>query len=230
MSAATITERLASMRVIPVLRLATRAAATAAIDCLIEGSFLTVELTLTTPDAILLIGELRRRMDSAFLVGAGTVLDLDTAKRCLDAGADYLVSPCLVPGMARVAGDAGRAALIGGFTPSEVLAAWREGAQMVKVFPASSGGPSHLQAIHGVFPEIPLCPTGGVSAANMLDYFKAGAAVVGVGNNIIDQKALAAGDRTQVIRHARGFLELGASAKPSSTTPSPPQSSPAKPS
>jgi 2-dehydro-3-deoxyphosphogluconate aldolase/(4S)-4-hydroxy-2-oxoglutarate aldolase len=230
MSAATITDRLAGMRVIPVLRLATRAAAAAAIDCLIEGRFLTVELTLTTPDAISLISELRRRMDSAFLVGAGTVLDLDTAKRCLDAGADYLVSPCLVPGMARVAGDAGRAALIGGFTPSEVLAAWREGAQMVKVFPASSGGPAHLQAIHGVFPEIPLCPTGGVSAANMLDYFKAGAAVVGVGNNIIDQKALAAGDRTQVIRHARSFLELGAAAEPSSTRPSPAQSSPAKPS
>ena len=94
-----------------------------------------------------------------------------------------------------------------------MLAAWREGAQIVKVFPASSGGPSHLQAIHAVFPEIPLCPTGGVSSANILDYFKAGAAVVGVGNNIIDQKALAAGDRAQVIRHARQLLELTSSAK-----------------
>ena len=82
----------------------------------------------------------------------------------------------------------------------------REGAQIVKVFPASSGGPPHLQAIHAVFPAIPLCPTGGVSAANMLDYFKAGATVVGVGNNIIDHTALAAGDRAQVVRHARGFL------------------------
>jgi 2-dehydro-3-deoxyphosphogluconate aldolase/(4S)-4-hydroxy-2-oxoglutarate aldolase len=228
MSAATITDRLVSMRVIPVLRLGTRAAAVAAIDCLIEASFLTVELTLTTPDAVSLISELRKRMDSAFLVGAGTVLDLETAKRCLDAGADYLVSPCLVPGLALVARDAGRAALIGGFTPSEVLAAWREGAQIVKVFPASSGGPSHLQAIHGVFPEIPLCPTGGVSTANMLDYFKAGAAVVGVGNNIIDQLALDAGDRTQVIRHARSFLELGAPTKPSATRPPPAQSPPAR--
>jgi 2-dehydro-3-deoxyphosphogluconate aldolase/(4S)-4-hydroxy-2-oxoglutarate aldolase len=95
---------------------------------------------------------------------------------------------------------------MGAFTPSEVSAAWREGAQIVKVFPASSGGPSHLQAIHAVFPAIPLCPTGGVSADNMLDYFKAGATVVGIGNNIIDHKALAAGDRAQVIRHARGFL------------------------
>jgi 2-dehydro-3-deoxyphosphogluconate aldolase / (4S)-4-hydroxy-2-oxoglutarate aldolase len=208
MSAATVFEALARNRVIPVLRLATRAATAAAIESLVEAGFGTVELTLTTPDALTLLAELRERMDSAFLVGAGTVLDLDVAKRCLDVGADYLVSPCMVAGMAKLARDAGRAALIGGFTPSEVLAAWREGAHMVKVFPASSGGPSHLQAIHAVFPEIPLCPTGGVSIANVRDYCKAGAAVVGVGNNIIDQKALAAGDRAQVIRHARQFLDL----------------------
>jgi 2-dehydro-3-deoxyphosphogluconate aldolase / (4S)-4-hydroxy-2-oxoglutarate aldolase len=205
-------QTLVRTRVIPVLRLATRDATANAIDCLVEAGFGTVELTLTTPDALALLADLRKRMDGAFLVGAGTVLDLDTAKRCLDAGADYLVSPCMVLGMARLARDADRAALIGGFTPSEVLAAWREGAQIVKVFPASSGGATHLQAIHAVFPQIPLCPTGGVSTANVLDYLKAGAAVVGVGNNIVDQKALVAGDRAQVIRHARQFLELAGSA------------------
>ncbi|HTS54634.1 MAG TPA: bifunctional 4-hydroxy-2-oxoglutarate aldolase/2-dehydro-3-deoxy-phosphogluconate aldolase [Burkholderiales bacterium] len=212
MSAAAVFECLTRTRVIPVLRLATRSAAAAAIECLIEAGFGTVELTLTTPDALALIGDLRKRMDSAFLVGAGTVLDLDTARRCLDQGADYLVSPCLVAGMAGLAHDAGRAALSGGFSPGEVLAAWRDGAQIVKVFPASTGGPGHLQAIHAVFPEIPLCPTGGVSAANMLDYFKAGATLVGIGNNIVDQGALAAGDRAQVIRHARQFLDLAHSA------------------
>jgi 2-dehydro-3-deoxyphosphogluconate aldolase/(4S)-4-hydroxy-2-oxoglutarate aldolase len=210
MSPMPVFEALVRARVIPVLRLAARDATAAAIDCLVEAGFGTVELTLTTPGALSLLVDLRKRMRDTFLVGAGTVLDLDTAKRCLDAGADYLVSPCMVEGMARLARDADRAALIGGFTPSEVLAAWREGAQIVKVFPASSGGFSHLQAIHAVFPEIPLCPTGGVSTSNMLDYFKAGAAVVGVGNNIVDQKALTAGDRAQVIRHARQFLELAA--------------------
>ena len=207
-----IFETLVRRRVIPVLRLATHEATAAAIECLVEAGFGTVELTLTTPGALTLLTDLRKRMDGAFLVGAGTVLDLDTAKRCIDAGADYLVSPCMVAGMARLAHDTKRAALIGGFTPSEVLAAWREGAQIVKVFPASSGGSPHLQAIHAVFPEIQLCPTGGVSTANILDYYKAGAAVVGVGNNIIDQKALAAGDYGQVIRHARHFLELASSA------------------
>jgi len=208
MSPVPVFETLVRGRVIPVLRLATRDATAAAIDCLVEAGFGTVELTLTTPGALTLLADLRKRMDGAFLVGAGTVLDLDTAKRCVDAGADYLVSPCMVTGLARLALDAHRAALIGGFTPSEVLAASREGAQIVKVFPASSGGSAHLQALHAVFPEIPLCPTGGVSTSNILDYFKGGAAVVGVGNNIIDQKALAAGDRAQVIRHARQFLEL----------------------
>ncbi|HXX12334.1 MAG TPA: bifunctional 4-hydroxy-2-oxoglutarate aldolase/2-dehydro-3-deoxy-phosphogluconate aldolase [Burkholderiales bacterium] len=213
MGAATISDKLTGMRVVPVLRLATRAAAAAAVDCLVEAGYGTVELTLTTPDALQLIAELRKRMDNAFLIGAGTVLDLDTARRCLDAGADYLVSPCLVAGMARLARDADRAALSGGFTPGEVLAAWRDGAQIVKVFPASSGGPAHLQAIHAVFPEIPLCPTGGVSATNLRDYFAAGAAIVGIGNNIIDHKALAAGDRAQVKRYARQFLELAPGAR-----------------
>jgi 2-dehydro-3-deoxyphosphogluconate aldolase/(4S)-4-hydroxy-2-oxoglutarate aldolase len=210
-SAQGVADRLASMRVIPVLRLPSRERASAAIDCLVEAGYRTVELTLTTPDAIGLLAELRRRAGGEFLVGAGTVLDLDSASACLDAGADYLVSPSLVPGMARRAGERGRAALMGGFTPGEVLAAWREGAQIVKLFPAATGGPGHLAAIHAIYPDIPLCPTGGVSQTNMLDWFKAGARLVGVGNNVIDQKALAGGDRAQVIRHARAFLELAAS-------------------
>ena len=205
-----IRDALQAMRVIPVLRLPARAAAALAIDCLIEAGYRTVEVTLTTPDALELLAELRTRVAQEFLIGAGTVLDLDSAQSCLDAGADYLVSPCLVPGMAELANLRGRAALTGAFTPSEVIAAWRDGAQIVKVFPAGSGGPSHLAALHAVYPEIPLCPTGGVNSANMLDYFAVGACAVGIGNNVIDQTALAAGDRAQVVRHARSFIELAA--------------------
>lgn len=208
------TARLLASRVIPVLRLRSREEAEIAVGCLIEAGFNTVELTLTTPGAMEMIASLRRSSSADFLVGAGTVLDLDDAQACLDAGADYLVSPCLVPGMAALADGAGRIALTGGFTPGEVLAAWRDGAAVVKVFPASTGGPSHLAALRAVYPQIPLCPTGGVSSSNMLDYFKAGAALVGVGNNVVDQKALAAGDRNAVIAHARGFLEIAATAPP----------------
>jgi 2-dehydro-3-deoxyphosphogluconate aldolase / (4S)-4-hydroxy-2-oxoglutarate aldolase len=192
-------QKLIAQRVIPVLRLASAELTERAALFLQEAGFATVEITMTTPGAI----ELIRKTKNA---GAGTVLDLDTAQRCIDAGAQFLVSPCLVPGMAKLARAAGRLALIGGFTPGEILAAHREGADIVKLFPASTGGPEHLRAIHAVFPEIPLCPTGGVSLENMKSYFSAGAALVGVGNNIVDQKALAAGDRAAVVARARRFL------------------------
>ena len=207
-----VRESLVAARVVPVLRLESRADAESAIDCLIEAGFATVEITLTTPGALDLIGGLKRRAQGGLLVGAGTVLDLDSARACLDAGADYLVSPCLVPGMGKLAADAGAAALSGGFTPGEVLAAWRDGSAIVKIFPAATGGPSHLAALHAVYPQIPLCPTGGVSTANMLAYFKAGAAVVGIGNNVIDREALARGERAAVVAHARSFLTLAAGA------------------
>jgi 2-dehydro-3-deoxyphosphogluconate aldolase/(4S)-4-hydroxy-2-oxoglutarate aldolase len=205
-------ERLVTLKVVPVLRLRSEELAASAIDCLIEAGYGTVEITLTTPGAVDLIRALRARVPSGFLVGAGTVLDAEQARACLDAGADYLVSPALIEELVTVAHQFDRAALMGAFTPGEVLAAWRAGADVVKVFPASSGGPGHLAAIHAVYPDIPLCPTGGISAANLLDYLKAGARFVGVGNNVIDQHALDAGHRMQVIRHARSFLELAGTA------------------
>ena len=195
-------ERLVAQRVVPVLRLESAELTLRAVDCLGEAGFTTVEITMTTPGALQLIASLKNE----FLVGAGTVLDGETAQRCLDAGAQFLVSPCLVPGMAALAHAAGRPALIGGFTPGEILAAHREGADIVKLFPASSGGPEHLRALHAVFPHIALCPTGGVSLQNLQAYFAAGAALAGVGNNIVDQAALAAGDRAKVVAHARKFI------------------------
>jgi 2-dehydro-3-deoxyphosphogluconate aldolase/(4S)-4-hydroxy-2-oxoglutarate aldolase len=192
-------QRLIAQRVVPVLRLASAELTARAIECLREAGFGMVEVTMTTPGALEILGSTQN-------AGAGTVLDLDTARRCIDAGAQFLVSPCLVPGMAQLAHAAGRLALIGGFTPGEVLAAHREGADLVKLFPASSGGPRHLRALHAVFPDIALCPTGGVSLQNMAEYFAAGASLVGVGNDIVDPKALAANDRAAVVAHARRFL------------------------
>lgn len=199
--------RLTAQRVVPVLRLASAEETRFAVECLVEAGFACIELTLTTPGAVELIAELRERMGPETIIGAGTVLDLASADRCIAAGADFLVSPCMVAGMAARAHAARRLALIGGYTPSEVLAASREGADVVKVFPASSGGPAHLGAIHTVFPQIALCPTGGVSQANMKDYLAAGAAFVGVGNNIMDVAALRAGERRRVIDHARKYLD-----------------------
>jgi 2-dehydro-3-deoxyphosphogluconate aldolase/(4S)-4-hydroxy-2-oxoglutarate aldolase len=196
-----------AQRVVPVLRLASAEETRFAVNCLVEAGFACIELTLTTPGAVELIAELHARVGPEMMIGAGTVLDLANAERCIAAGADFLVSPCMVAGMAARAHAAGRIALIGAYTPGEVLAASREGADIVKVFPASSGGPAHLGAIHAVFPELALCPTGGVSLANMKDYFAAGAALVGVGNNIIDTTALRARERRGVVDHARKYLD-----------------------
>jgi 2-dehydro-3-deoxyphosphogluconate aldolase / (4S)-4-hydroxy-2-oxoglutarate aldolase len=192
-------QKLIAQRVVPVLRLASAELTVRAVECLREAGFGIVEITMTTPGAL-------EVLKGTAHAGAGTVLDLDTARRCIDAGAQFLVSPCVVPGLARLAHEAGRLALVGGFTPGEILAAHREGADIVKLFPASSGGPQHLRAIHAVFPEIALCPTGGVSLGNMAEYFAAGARLVGVGNDIVDPKALAANDRAAVVAHARRFL------------------------
>lgn len=206
---AAIRKLLLAQRVVPVLRLASAELTERAARCIAAAGFMTIEITLTVPGAIELIRRLARDCAPGVAVGAGTVLDVEAAQRCVDAGARFLVSPCLVPGMAKIAHAAGCAALVGGFTPGEILAAQREGADLVKVFPASTGGPEHLRALHAVFPDILLCPTGGISQQNMAAYFAAGAALVGIGNNIVDQKALQAGDEARVAEHARGFLQAG---------------------
>ena len=205
-----IRDRLLVARVIPVLRFASVEKAQSVIDCLLEAGFSTVEIALTTPGAIQLIAELRSRVSPSFLVGAGTVLNEQQAQRCLDAGADYLVSPCTVHGITGLAHEAGCAALLGAFTPSEVRAAIEQGSDIVKLFPASSGGPSHLAALRAVFPDVMFCPTGGIDAGNMAAYFKAGAAVVGVGNSIIDQEALSRNDGAGMATHAKRYLDLAA--------------------
>jgi 2-dehydro-3-deoxyphosphogluconate aldolase/(4S)-4-hydroxy-2-oxoglutarate aldolase len=201
-----IRDRLIAQRVVPVLRLASTELTERAVGCLAEAGFTTFEITMTTPGAVGLIQRLANSLGPDILVGAGTLLDLDTAKRCVDAGARFLVSPCLVPGLSRVAHDAACPAMIGAFTPSEILAAHRDGADIVKVFPATLGGPDYLRSIHAVFPDILLCPSGGVTAGNMHAFFAAGATLVCAGGNIIDHVALAACDRTGVVAHARRFL------------------------
>jgi 2-dehydro-3-deoxyphosphogluconate aldolase/(4S)-4-hydroxy-2-oxoglutarate aldolase len=203
---AQIRDRLIAQRVVPVLRLASAALTERAAGCLVDAGFTTVEITMTTPDAVALIDRLARNLEPDAVVGAGTVLDLDTARRCIGAGARFIVSPCVVPNLAKMARAAGCATLVGGFTPGEILAAHHEGADIVKVFPASTGGPAHVRALHAVFPDILLCPTGGVTLESLESYFAAGAALVGVGNDIVDQKSLAANDTASAVTHARRFL------------------------
>src|SRR6266446_2928605 len=197
-----IRDRPIAERVVPVLRFASAELTGRALQCLLDVGFGAIEITMSTPHAL----EIIKTFKSRAIIGAGTVLDLKTARDCIDAGAQFLVSPYVSREIVQACHGGGHAAaLSGGFTPSEVLAAHRDGADIVKVFPASSGGPAHLAALHAVFPDIVLCPTGGITAANMEQYFAAGASLVGVGNAIVPLAALERGDLDAVRAHAAAY-------------------------
>jgi 2-dehydro-3-deoxyphosphogluconate aldolase/(4S)-4-hydroxy-2-oxoglutarate aldolase len=198
-----IRDALVAERVVPVLRLDSAEITRKAIDCLVDVGFRCIEVTLTTPGALPLIAELSK--DRKLIVGAGTVLDAVAGEECIEAGAKFVVSPYVCRDLAKVAHDAGRAALVGAFTPTEVMAAHREGADIVKVFPASSGGPAHVRHLKSVFPHVTLCPTGGVSLENMAEFLSAGAALVGIGNAIVPLGALKQGNLDEVRSHAARY-------------------------
>lgn len=202
-----VVERLRAQRVLPVLRLDSADATERAVDCLLQAGYRCIEITLTTPGAVASIGRLRARAGADLTIGAGTVLDAESAERCVQAGARFLVAPCRMPELVRIAHAAQCAALAGGLTPTEVHAAYADGADIVKVFPASTGGPEHLRALRAVYPHIPLCPTGGITLHDLAAYFAAGATLVGVGNHLIDAVALGRGDRAAVLARARAWLE-----------------------
>lgn len=198
-----ICDRLVAERVVPVLRFDSAELTRRAVECLVEVGFRCVEITLTTPGALALISSLSR--NERIVVGAGTVLDAAAAEQCIEAGARFVVSPYVCKDLAKVAHDAGCAALIGAFTPTEVIAAHREGADIVKVFPASSGGAAHLRHLRSVFPHVRLCPTGGVTLENMQEFLDAGAALVGVGNAIVPLATLRSGELDAVRAHAARY-------------------------
>jgi 2-dehydro-3-deoxyphosphogluconate aldolase/(4S)-4-hydroxy-2-oxoglutarate aldolase len=173
--------------VVPIARRLALADVDAVADALVSGGILALELTLNDPeDAALRALEAAaahvERSGSALVIGAGTVLTIDSAARAIDAGASFLVSPHLDVALVRWASERDVPMLPGAATPTEVLAAWRAGAAAVKVFPASALGPQFLREMHGPFPDIPLQPTGGVTVENAGDYIRAGAIAVGMGS------------------------------------------------
>jgi 2-dehydro-3-deoxyphosphogluconate aldolase/(4S)-4-hydroxy-2-oxoglutarate aldolase len=199
--------RLRAARIIPVVRASTAARAATAVAWLQEAGLTVFEITMTVPEAPALIRALAA--DPALLVGAGTVPDARAAQACLDAGARFIVSPWVDPTLAAPAQDAGACLMMGALTPTEVRAALAAGADVVKIFPASSaGGPSHIRALRSVFPDVAFCPTGGVDARSAPDYLAAGAAFVGMGGRLVDEALVAAGDRAAVTRAAEEALGI----------------------
>lgn len=192
-------------RVVPVVRTSTAALAATAVGWLREAGLRIFEITMTIPDAPALIRELAS--DPTLMIGAGTVGDRATAELCLNAGARFIVAPWVDAALSAPCRDAGAALMLGALTPTEVRAALAAGADVVKVFPASSiGGPAHIKALTSVLPKVAFCPTGGVEPSNVAAYLAAGAAFVGMGGALVDEKRIAAGDRAAIEAAVRAVL------------------------
>jgi len=197
--------QLRAARVIPVVRTRSAATAATAVQWLHDAGLRVFELTMTIPDAPALIRELAT--DPELLVGAGTVPDLPTARLCLDAGARFIVAPWVDPSLAEPCLDAGALLMLGALSPTEVRTALHAGAEVVKIFPASSaGGPAHIRALVSVFPNVAFCPTGGVEPGNLDAYLAAGAAFVGMGGALVDEQRIIAGDRAAIEAAAKAIL------------------------
>ena len=173
---------------------------------LYRGGLNCLEITMNTPGALRAIESAREKLPQV-LLGAGTVLDAISAREAILAGAQFLVTPTVKLDVLEVAHRYGVPAIIGAMTPTEILTAWEAGADMVKVFPASVLGPKYLQEIHGPLPQIPLVPTGGITAENAGEFIRTGAVAVCVGSWLVDKKAVAEGRFEVLTERARQLVE-----------------------
>jgi 2-dehydro-3-deoxyphosphogluconate aldolase/(4S)-4-hydroxy-2-oxoglutarate aldolase len=208
--------------VVAVVRLSDAAQAAGVASALSVGGVRAIEITMTVPRAVELIAELSDSLPADVIVGAGTVVTSDTAEAVIAAGARFVVSPVLRPGVIDACRRHDIAVMPGCFTPTEILTAWEAGADIVKVFPATALGPTFFKDIRGPLPQVRLMPTGGVTRDNAGDWIRAGAAAVGVGTALVDQRAVAARQFDviaanarhfiQAVQHARGSVEAGGTA------------------
>ena len=199
--------------VIAVIRSDDSAGLVQAAEALIKGGIRVLEFTLNTPDALTLISETRQIFRDEILVGAGTVLTGEDARNAVDVGAQFIVMPGLDEAIVRTAKELETAVIPGAFTPTEVLKAWQWGADMVKIFPASLGGPAYLRALLAPLSDLRLVPTGGVSATNAGEYIRSGAAAVAVGGNMVSGEVVRSGDFHRLEDAARQLLAVVAEAR-----------------
>jgi 2-dehydro-3-deoxyphosphogluconate aldolase/(4S)-4-hydroxy-2-oxoglutarate aldolase len=208
-----VIERVRELGLVPVIRAQSPDEASQAIEAIRAGGIDVIEITMTVPGAIPLITEIARRFPEA-IVGAGTVLDADTARACILSGARFVVSPALDLNTIECCRRYGIAVLPGALTPTEVLRAWQAGADIVKVFPAGAlGGPSYIKALKAPFPQIDLIPTGGVSVDTAPAFIQAGACALGVGADLVDLKALREGNAALLTERARRYVDVVKSAR-----------------
>ena len=201
--------RVLEVGIVPVIRAGSAKKAIAAAEAVVAGGITVLEVTMTVPGAIDAIRHAIENLGREVIVGAGTVLDARTADLCFDAGAEFLVTPGVDVETVRAATGAGKLIMAGALTPTEIIAAWRAGADFVKVFPASAvGGASYIKALRGPLPHVQLVPTGGVSLNTAADFLRAGSAALGVGSELISVSALNSGDTSTITELAKKYLAI----------------------
>ena len=204
-----VIQRIRDTGLIPVVRAESAELAMRAVEAIKTGGVDVVEVTMTVPGAIDVIAKLAATFGTEVLIGAGTVLDPDIANRCVQAGAQFIVSPALNEETIAFCRRNDVAVFPGALTPTEVVRAWNAGADAVKVFPAGAvGGASYLKALKAPLPQVELVPTGGVSLKTAADFIKAGAMALGVGADLVDLKALRENHDEVITERARQFLEI----------------------
>jgi 2-dehydro-3-deoxyphosphogluconate aldolase/(4S)-4-hydroxy-2-oxoglutarate aldolase len=201
--------RIVEIGIVPVIRAASAEQAIGAARAVAEGGIPIAEITMTVPGAVAAIGELTRVMGNRVLIGAGTVLDADTAQRCLEAGARFLVSPGFDPDTVRLACRENVVMMPGALTPTEVIAAWKAGADFVKIFPCGNvGGPAYIKALKAALPQVPMIPTGGVNLATAAQFLAAGASALGIGGELVAAALLETGDFAAIARTASEYAAI----------------------
>jgi len=201
--------RMISEGLVPVIRVSSAQEAIDVADAIKEGGVTLIEITMSVPGAIETIKELTRKYKDEIIMGAGTILDPETGRAALLAGAQFIVTPTLNLDVIQLAHRYSAVVVPGAMTPTEILTAWNAGADMVKVFPAAQlGGPEYLKALRGPLPQILLVPTGGVNLQNAGAFIKAGAAALGVGGELVDKKAVKEKKFNIITENTRAFLKV----------------------
>lgn len=194
---------------IPVLRASSVEMAHALVDAMMAGGVNVVEVTMTVPNAVSLLRDLKQKYGDSILLGSGTVTDAAQVEATIEAGAEFVVSPSLHFDVIARTKELDRVSIPGALTPTEVITAWRTGADFVKVFPCSAmGGASYLKSLLAPFPGLRLIPTGGVTLQTAADFLKAGARALGVGADLVNPRAISDGKPELITNTARSYLEI----------------------
>ena len=201
--------RIVEIGIVPVVRAASAQQAMQAAEAVCAGGIPIVEITMTVPGAIDVITQLAKSMGNDVLIGAGTVLDAEAAERCIDAGADFLVSPGFDLATVQFAKQQGKLIMAGALTPTEVITAWKAGSDFVKIFPCGTvGGAKYIKALKAPLPQVPMVPTGGVNLETAADFIRAGADALGIGGELISAAACQSGNLSVVTEAARLYVDI----------------------